>query len=82
MHFYTSPFFWAFVATHGLQGATLVVTGHRVGRSVPFTAAMLALVTAGRIVLVLPLCPQCVLGDQYAHYRQRVRGRIFPGVPV
>jgi len=58
MSFYTSPFFWAFVSMIGLHGATLMVSGHRVGRSLPFVSLVLTLVTAGRIALALPICPQ------------------------
>ncbi len=58
MHFYSSPFFWALVSMFGLHGATFFVSAHRVGRSLLFVSLVLALVTAGRFVLVLPLCPQ------------------------
>jgi protein-S-isoprenylcysteine O-methyltransferase Ste14 len=56
--FYTSPFFWALVSMVGLCGATMAVSGHRIGRSLLFISAVLTLVTAGRIVLVLPFCVQ------------------------
>ncbi len=58
MSFYTSPFFWALVSMIGLQGATHVVGGHRIGRSLWFVSLVLTLVTAGRIALVLPFCAQ------------------------
>ncbi|RMG44319.1 MAG: isoprenylcysteine carboxylmethyltransferase family protein [Acidobacteria bacterium] len=58
MNFYTSPFFWAFISMIGMHGATLAVGGHRIARRLPFVSAVLALVTAGRIMLPLPICPQ------------------------
>lgn len=68
MEWYTSPFFWAFLSMIGLHGATLVVSGHRIVRSVPFVALVLALVTAGRIVLVLPFCEQPRLAPAPWHW--------------
>ncbi|MCP3920808.1 MAG: isoprenylcysteine carboxylmethyltransferase family protein, partial [bacterium] len=58
MDFYTMPFFWAVISMLGFHGATLVVSGHRVGRRLAFTGLMLVLITVGRILLVTPLCPQ------------------------
>lgn len=53
-----SPCFWALVAMTGLQGAGLVVSGHRVGRSLPCVTAVLLLITAGRLVLPLSFVEQ------------------------
>ena len=58
MSFYTDPFFWALVSLLGLQGAGLVASGHRIGRNLLFTSLMLTFVTVGRVLLVMPLCPQ------------------------
>jgi len=58
MSFYTHPFFWALIAMTGLQGASLIVRGNRLGRNLLFVTLMLTLVTAGRFLLPLPFCPQ------------------------
>ena len=75
MSFYTSPFFWALVSMFGLYGATIAVSGHRVGRSLGYVAAALTLVTTGRLVLVLPFCAQPRLGPSPWH-------RIVGGVVI
>ncbi|MBC8355085.1 MAG: isoprenylcysteine carboxylmethyltransferase family protein [Planctomycetes bacterium] len=58
MSLLTDAWFWAFVAMFGLQCATFVVSGHRLGRNLAFTALALTAVTIGRFLLVLPFCPQ------------------------
>jgi len=54
----TDPFFWALLALLGIHGANLVVSDHPLGRSLPFVALALTLVTLGRLLLCLPFCPQ------------------------
>jgi protein-S-isoprenylcysteine O-methyltransferase Ste14 len=56
--FYTNPFFWALASMLGMVGATSLFAGHGLRRSALFVSASLVLVMAGRIVLVLPFCPQ------------------------
>lgn len=58
MSFAADPWFWALLALLGLQGAGLVVSGHRLGQKPAFVATVLLLFTAGRVLLALPLCPQ------------------------
>lgn len=36
MEIHTDPYFWALVSMLGLEGGTLVVTGHPLGRKVAF----------------------------------------------
>jgi protein-S-isoprenylcysteine O-methyltransferase Ste14 len=56
--FYTKPFFWALLSMLGMVGAASLFSRHMLKSSSVFVAAVLTLVTAGRIVLVLPFCPQ------------------------
>ena len=56
--FYTDAFFWALISMLGMVGATSLFAKHKLRRSVIFVSAALALVTIGRIVLVLPFCKQ------------------------
>ena len=58
MYFLTDPWFWAAVAMLGGYGATFVVSGHPLGRNLVLTVFSLMAVTAGRLVMVLPFCPQ------------------------
>jgi protein-S-isoprenylcysteine O-methyltransferase Ste14 len=58
MAFYTNPFFWALISMFGLVAAASLGSGHRLGRNAAFVIFAIALVTVGRIVLVLPFCPQ------------------------
>ncbi len=58
MDFYTDPFFWALLAMTGLAGATSLFSLHSLRRNLVFVATVLILVTAGRVILVLPFCPQ------------------------
>jgi protein-S-isoprenylcysteine O-methyltransferase Ste14 len=58
MPFYTDPFFWALISMIGMQGATSIFTGQRVARNLLFVSLVLVLVTIGRVLLVLPFCPQ------------------------
>lgn len=54
----TDVWFWAFVAMSGLQAATFVVSGHRLGGRLDVVAIALLAVTVGRFALVLPMCEQ------------------------
>ena len=56
--FYTNPFFWALLSMTGMVGATSMFAKHKLKRSVTLVTVSLILVTAGRIVLVLPFCKQ------------------------
>ena len=58
MDLLTNEWFWAFVAMLGLQGGSFVVSGHRLGRNLIFVFVVLTAVTVGRVLLVLPFCPQ------------------------
>jgi protein-S-isoprenylcysteine O-methyltransferase Ste14 len=75
VNFYTSPFFWALVSMFGLCSATIALSGHRIGHSLLYVFAVLTLVTAGRIVLVLPFCVQPRLGS--AQWHQVVGGLVM-----
>lgn len=55
---FTSPFFWAFVSMLGLLCATSIFSAHPLARSRVFVATAILLFTLGRVVLVLPCCPQ------------------------
>lgn len=57
-HFYTDPFFWALLSMFGMVGATSIFVRQRLRHSFAFVTVVLTLVTAGRLVLVLPFCPQ------------------------
>lgn len=52
------PYFWAFVAMLGLVGGDAVQGSPVVGRRTWFGVLVIAMVTLGRVVLVLPLVPQ------------------------
>ncbi len=52
------PFLWALISMFGLVGAASCGSGQPLGRSALFVLLAIALVTIGRIVLVLPFCPQ------------------------
>ena len=56
--FFTNPFFWALLSMFGMVGATSLFAKHRLRRSTLFVSVILTLVTVGRLVLVLPFCPQ------------------------
>jgi protein-S-isoprenylcysteine O-methyltransferase Ste14 len=56
--FLTDPFFWALLTMLGMVGATSLFSRQKFRHSGVFVAVTLILVTVGRIVLVLPLCPQ------------------------
>ncbi len=58
MSLLTNAWFWAFIAMFGLQCASFVVSGQRLGPNLVFTTCALLAVTVGRILLVLPFCPQ------------------------
>ena len=53
-----NPFFWAFVSLLGMVMATSIFSGHRLVRRRLFIPVTLLLVTAGRVVMVLPFCIQ------------------------
>ncbi len=56
--FYTDPFFWALTSMFGMVGATSLFSRQSFRDNTAFVAIVLVLVTVGRIVLVLPVCPQ------------------------
>jgi len=56
--FYTNAFFWALVSMLGMVAATSLFSRQSLRRSPLFVGLALTLVTAGRLVLVLPFCPQ------------------------
>ena len=58
MEILTNVFFWALVSMFGLVGAGAVVSGKKLGRYPLFGALMVMLFDVGRIILVLPICPQ------------------------
>ncbi len=58
MPFYRNPFFWALISMMAMQGATSIFSGHKITRNLLFVSLVLVLVTIGRVLLVLPFCPQ------------------------
>lgn len=52
------PFFWALISMFGLVASGVVVAGGRLSRRPAFGVLVVALWTAGRVVLVLPFCAQ------------------------
>lgn len=78
--FLADVWFWAFVAMLGLQCATIVVSGHRVGRSLLFVGSALTAVTAGRFLLVLPFCPQPRFGNPIWNWSVGGAVLMFSGV--
>jgi len=52
------PFFWALVSMFALVGACAVVSGPTLGRRTWFGVTVVVLFDLGRVVLVLPACPQ------------------------
>jgi len=58
MTFFNNPFFWAFISMFGLVGCGAVVSGTKLGRYPLFGAIMVIIFDLGRVLLVLPFCPQ------------------------
>ena len=52
------PFFWAFIGMFGLLAGTALVSGTKLGRSVPLGFAAVMVYDVARIILVLPFCLQ------------------------
>lgn len=53
-----NPFFWGLVSMLGMTMATSLFSSHKLKRSKVFVFFALLFVTVGRIILVLPCCPQ------------------------
>jgi protein-S-isoprenylcysteine O-methyltransferase Ste14 len=58
MTFINNPFFWAFVSMFGLLGCGAVVGGKKLGKYSLFGTMVVFLFDLGRVILVLPYCPQ------------------------
>jgi protein-S-isoprenylcysteine O-methyltransferase Ste14 len=56
--FYSNPFFWALLSMLGMVGASALFSLGKLHGKALYVTVVLVLVTAGRIVLVLPFCPQ------------------------
>ena len=54
----TNPFFWALIGIFGLLGASTVVTNSRAGGSRALAMLSGLFFVIGRLMLVLPVCPQ------------------------
>lgn len=52
-----NPFFWALVSMFALVGANAVAS-KKFGKKLPYGITMVALFALGRLMLVLPFCPQ------------------------
>lgn len=70
-----NPFFWALVSMLGLVASFVVVAGGALSRRADFGALVVVLWTAGRVVLVLPFCPQPRLAE--AGWQPVVGGALF-----
>ena len=64
----TNPFFWALISIFGLLGASTVVTNARAGRSRALAALSGLFFTIGRLMLVLPVCPQPRFASEGWHW--------------
>jgi protein-S-isoprenylcysteine O-methyltransferase Ste14 len=58
MTFLHDPFFWALISMFGLVGAGTVVSGKKLGSYALFGFIIVAIFDLGRVILVLPTCPQ------------------------
>ncbi len=58
MMFYEDPFFWALISMFSLVGAVALVGSKKMGRYQLLGIIIVALFLLGRIILVLPFCPQ------------------------
>jgi len=58
MTFSHDPFFWALISMFGLVGACAVVGTQRLGGRALFGVVVVTIFDLGRVVLVLPYCPQ------------------------
>ena len=58
MTFFNNPFFWAFISMFGLVGCGAVVSGMKLGKFPLFGAIVVVIFDLGRVLLVLPFCPQ------------------------
>jgi protein-S-isoprenylcysteine O-methyltransferase Ste14 len=58
MIFFNDPFFWAFISMFGLVGCGAVVSGSKLGQYPLFGAIVVIIFDLGRVLLVLPFCPQ------------------------
>jgi protein-S-isoprenylcysteine O-methyltransferase Ste14 len=56
--FYTNPFFWALLSMMGMAAGTSIFSKHRFRHSKIFVGTALTLIIAGRLILMLPFCPQ------------------------
>jgi protein-S-isoprenylcysteine O-methyltransferase Ste14 len=68
------PFFWAFIGMFGLLAGTAAVGGTKLGRYAPLGFLFL--------VLIEEISLERTLGQPYLDYKQRVKGRIIPGLPI
>nr|NIO06859.1 hypothetical protein [Deltaproteobacteria bacterium] len=58
MAIFRDPFFWALVSMFGLVGSGAAVGSKKVGRYPLFGFFIVVVFDLGRVVLVLPFCPQ------------------------
>jgi len=58
IEFFKDPFFWAMISMFGFVGATSMFSKHKYTNNIIFVSLSLLFVTVGRIILVLPFCPQ------------------------
>ena len=58
MRFLYDPFFWALISMFGLVAACSVVGSEKVGEKTLLGFAIVVVFDLGRVVLVLPFCPQ------------------------
>lgn len=63
MEFIRNPFFWACISMFGLVGAGAVVSGKKLGSHPLYGFIVVAIFLLGRIILVLPCCPQPRFGS-------------------
>ena len=56
--FIIDPFFWAFISMFALMGSSATLCTKRLGKYPQINIILVSIFALGRVILVLPFCPQ------------------------